>query len=201
MTQVFDSNNKAVPVTVVEAGPCPITQIKTIETDGYNAVQIGYQSKKTKRSSKAALGHAKKAGLEAAPRFVREVRCDEAPELSAGDVLDVTQFEEGQKIDVIGLTKGRGFQGVVKRFRVKGGPASHGSMFHRRIGSIGLCQWPGHVFKNQKMPGQMGQKQRTVQNLKIVKVDAEKNLLLVKGGIPGAIGDTVVVRAAIKTKK
>ena len=201
MTQVFDSNNKAVPVTVVKAGPCPVTQIKTVETDGYNAVQIGYESKKTKRSSKAALGHAKKAGLDAAPRFVREVRCDDAPELKAGDVLDVTQFEEGQKIDVIGLTKGRGFQGVVRLYKVKGGPASHGSMFHRRIGSIGLCQWPGHVFKNQKMPGQMGQKQRTVQNLKIVKVDAEKNLILVKGGIPGAVGDTVVVRGAIKAKK
>jgi len=201
MTQVYDGNNVAVPVTVVEAGPCPVVQVKTAETDGYNAVQIGYESKKAKRSSKAALGHAKKAGLEAAPRFVREVRCDGAPELAAGDVLDVTQFEEGQKVDVIGLTKGRGFQGVVRLYSVKGGPSSHGSMFHRRIGAIGLCQWPGHVFKNQKMPGHMGQKQRTVQNLKVVKVDAEKNLVLVKGGVPGAIGDTIVIRGAIKAKK
>ena len=128
------------------------------------------------------------------------MRCDGESEYKSGDVLDVSKFEEGQKIDIIGKTKGRGFQGVVKRFNVKGGPASHGSMFHRRIGSIGLCQWPGHVFKNQKMPGRMGGVQRTVQNLKIMKIDAEKNLILVKGGIPGPSGETVLVRAAIKSK-
>lgn len=200
MTQVFDSDNKVVPVTVVQAGPCPVLQVKTVETDGYNAIQIGYLTRKEKRSSKAALGHAKKAGV-ALPRVIREVRCDDGSEYAAGDVLDVSKFEEGQKVDVIGTTKGRGFQGVVKRFRTKGGPASHGSMFHRRIGSIGLCQFPGHVFKNQKMPGHMGAKQRTVQNLEIVKIDAERNLILVKGGIPGANGDTVLVRSAVKAKK
>ncbi|MCH6258340.1 50S ribosomal protein L3 [Puniceicoccaceae bacterium K14] len=197
MTQVFDSDNKVVPVTVVEAGPCPVLQVKTVETDGYNAIQIGYGEKKQKRASRAAQGHAKKAGVAPA-RTIREVRSADAPEQKAGDVLDVTLFEEGQKIDIIGNTKGRGFQGVMKRFNTKGGPASHGSMFHRRIGSIGLCQWPGHVFKNQKMPGHMGAKQRTVQNLKIVKIIPEKNLILVKGGIPGANGDTVLVRSAIK---
>ncbi len=200
MTQIYDSDNRVVPVTVIQAGPCPVLQVKTAETDGYHAVQIGYETKKEKRSSRAALGHAKKSGLETAPRAIREVRCDEGHELKSGDVLDVSLFEEGQKIDVIGSTKGRGFQGVMRRFNVKGGPASHGSMFHRRIGSIGLCQFPGHVFKNQKMPGHMGTKQRTVQNLKIVKIDAEKNLLLVKGGIPGANGDTVIIRSAIKGK-
>ncbi len=200
MTQIYDSDNRVVPVTVIQAGPCPVLQVKTAETDGYNAVQIGYESKKEKRSSRAALGHAKKSGLQAVPRTVREVRCDDDHEIKSGDVLDVSLFEEGQKIDVIGSTKGRGFQGVMRRYNVKGGPASHGSMFHRRIGSIGLCQFPGHVFKNQKMPGHMGTKQRTVQNLKIIKIDAEKNLLLVKGGIPGANGDTVIVRSAIKGK-
>lgn len=200
MTQVYDSDGRVVPVTVVQAGPCPVLQVKTVESDGYNAIQIGYQNKKEKNASKAEIGHAKKAGVSV-PRTVREVRCDDAPEYAAGDVLDVTKFEVGKKVDIIGATKGKGFQGVVRRFNTKGGPASHGSMFHRRIGSIGLCQWPGHVFKNQKMPGHMGAKQRTVQNLEIVKVDAEKNLILVKGGIPGANGDTVLVRDAIKRKK
>ncbi|OUW15458.1 MAG: 50S ribosomal protein L3 [Opitutales bacterium TMED158] len=198
MTQVYDGTVQ-VPVTVIQAGPCPVLQVKTTDSDGYNAIQIGYETKKEKRASKAERNHAKKHGV-AAPRAIREVRCDDAPEFASGDVLDVSKFEEGQKVDVIAATKGRGFQGVVKRFKVKGGPASHGSMFHRRIGSIGLCQWPGHVFKNQKMPGRMGGKQRTVQNLKIVKVDAEKNIILVKGGVPGNNGDTIVVRSAIKGK-
>jgi len=198
MTQLYDGTVQ-VPVTVIQAGPCPVLQVKTVETDGYNAIQIGYETKKEKRASKAEQNHAKKNGA-ATPRAIREVRCDSAPEYNSGDVLDVTKFEEGQKIDIIGITKGRGFQGVMKRFNVKGGPASHGSMFHRRIGSIGLCQWPGHVFKNQKMPGRMGGRQRTVQNLKVVKIDAEKNLILVKGGIPGANGDTILVRSAIKGK-
>ncbi len=198
MTQLYDGTVQ-VPVTVIQAGPCPVLQVKTADTDGYNAIQIGYETKKEKRASKAELNHAKKNGV-ATPRTIREVRCDGAPEYNSGDVLDVTKFEEGQKIDIIGVTKGRGFQGVMKRFNVKGGPASHGSMFHRRIGSIGLCQWPGHVFKNQKMPGRMGGRQRTVQNLKIMKIDAEKNLILVKGGIPGANGDTILVRSAIKGK-
>ncbi len=198
MTQIYDGTVQ-VSVTVIQAGPCPILQVKTTESDGYNAIQIGYETKKEKRASKAERNHAKKHGA-ATPRTIREVRTDASSEYAPGDVLDVTKFEEGQKIDIIGTSKGRGFQGVMKRFNVKGGPASHGSMFHRRIGSIGLCQWPGHVFKNQKMPGRMGGKQRTVQNLRIMKIDAEKNLILVKGGIPGANGDTVLVRSAIKGK-
>ncbi len=198
MTQIYDGTVQ-VSVTVIQAGPCSVLQVKTIESDGYNAIQIGYETKKEKRASKAERNHAKKNGV-ATPRTIREVRCDATPEYAPGDVLDVTKFEEGQKVDIIGITKGRGFQGVMKRFNVKGGPASHGSMFHRRIGSIGLCQWPGHVFKNQRMPGRMGGKQRTVQNLKIMKIDAEKNLILVKGGIPGANGETILVRSAIKGK-
>jgi len=201
MTQIFDENNVLVPVTVVSAGPCPVVQVKTVETDGYNAVQLGYSVKKTKNSSKAELNHAKKAGLEAAPRILDEVRLVEAPVVKPGDTVTVADFNEGQTVDVIGVSKGKGFSGVVKRFRVKGGPATHGSMFHRRIGSIGMRQTPGRVFKNKKMPGHMGSQRRTMQNLSIVKIDVDKNLLLVRGSIPGANGDTVVVRSAIKGQK
>ncbi len=178
-----------------------MVQVKTVESDGYNAVQLGYSSKKAKNTSKAERNHAAKAGLELAPRVLDEVRLAETPEVKSGDTVSVEDFKADQLIDVIGVTKGKGFAGVMKRFRVAGGPATHGSMFHRRIGSIGMCQTPGRVFKNQKMPGHMGSKRRTVQNLRIVSVDAEKNLLLVRGAIPGANGDTVVVRSAIKGQK
>lgn len=198
MTQVYDAQNVLVPVTVVEAGPCAVVQVKTTETDGYNAVQIGFAQKKTKNTAAGELGHAKKANLDQAPRVLSEVRLNAAPTLKVGDVVNVTAFAEGQLVDVVGVTKGKGFQGVVKRFRVAGGPASHGSMFHRRIGSVGMRQTPGRVWKNQAMPGHMGQEQRTVQNLRVVKIIAEKNLILVKGAIPGANGDDVIVRSAIK---
>ncbi len=198
MTQVYDAQNVLVPVTVVEAGPCPVVQVKTTENDGYNAVQIGFSKKKSKNTSSAEQAHAKKAGLEETPRVLSEVRLEAASELKVGDVVTVAAFTEGQTVDVIGITKGKGFQGVVKRFRVAGGPASHGSMFHRRIGSVGMRQTPGRVWKNQAMPGHMGQLRRTVQNLTIVKVIADKNILLVKGAIPGANGDDVIVRTAIK---
>src|ERR1043165_8183903 len=198
MTQVYDAQNVLVPVTVVEAGPCSVVQVKTVETDGYNAVQLGFTTKKPKNTSAAELAHAKKAGLDAAPRVLSEVRRTGAPTLKVGDVVTVTAFSEGQLVDVSGITKGKGFQGVVRRWRVAGGPASHGSMFHRRIGSVGMRQTPGRVWKNQSMPGHMGQLRRTVQNLTIVKVLADKNILLVKGAIPGANGDDVIVRTAIK---
>ncbi len=201
MTQIYGSDNQVVPVTVVQAGPCPVLQVKSVEIDGYNAIQIGFGAKKEKNSSKASLGHAAKAGVNAAPRVIREVRSSAAVDYKAGDVLDVTKFEVGKKVDVIGTSKGKGFAGVMKRFRVAGGPASHGSMFHRRIGSIGGRQWPGHVFKNQKMPGHMGAKQRTTQNLEVVSIDAERNIILIKGCVPGANGDTVLVRSSIKAKK
>jgi large subunit ribosomal protein L3 len=201
MTQVYDAQNVLVPVTVVEAGPCAIVQVKTTQTDGYNAVQLGFGAQKSKNASKAEANHAKKAGLDSTPRELSEVRLAEAPTLKAGDVVTVAAFTEGQMIDVIGISKGKSFQGVVKRFRVAGGPAAHGSMFHRRIGSIGMRQTPGRSWKNQRMPGHMGQDQRTVQNLRVVKIVADKNLLLVKGAIPGANGDIVIVRAAKKAKK
>ncbi len=152
MTQVYDAQNVLIPVTVVEAGPCAVVQVKTAATDGYNAVQIGFATRKTKNASKAELNHAKKAGLEQAPRVLGEVRLGAAPTVKVGDVVTVAAFQEGQLVDVIGVAKGKGFQGVVKRFRVAGGPAAHGSMFHRRIGSIGMRQTPGRTWKNQAMP-------------------------------------------------
>jgi len=199
MTQVFDDANRSIPVTVIEAGPCPVTQVKSDETDGYNAVQIGFRAQKAQRLSKAARGHFEKAGVEAQAEL-SEFRTNGDHELNVGDVLTVEHFEAGQKIDVIGTSKGRGFQGVVKRYGFAGGPASHGSMFHRRGGSYGMCQWPGHVIKGKKMPGHMGDVQRTVQNLTVVKVVPEKNLILIKGSVPGARGSLLTVRSAVKNK-
>ena len=198
MTQVYDAQNVLVPVSVVQAGPCSVVQIKTVEVDGYHAVQLGFAEKKAKNTAGGELGHAKKAGLELAPRVLAEVRLDAAATVKVGDIVNVTSFTEGMLVDVIGITKGKGFQGVVKRFRVAGGPATHGSMFHRRIGSVGMRQTPGRVWKNQRMPGHMGSEKRTVQNLRVVKIIADKNLILVKGAIPGANGDDVIVRTAIK---
>ncbi len=200
MTQVYDGSNALVPVTVVEAGPCPVVQVKTVESDGYNAVQLGFGSQKEQRLTNPALGHLKKAGVAPVGRL-SEVRLTAAPDVKAGDVVTVEIFEEGQLVDVIGTTKGKGFQGVVRRFRTAGGPASHGSMFHRRIGSIGMRQTPGRVWKNQPMPGHMGSVNRTVQNLKVVKVLADKNLLLVRGAIPGSNGSDVIIRSAKKAVK
>lgn len=198
MTQIYDAQNVLIPVSVVEAGPCAVVQVKTVATDGYNAVQIGFAQKKAKNTAAGEMGHAKKAGLENPPRVLGEVRLTAAPTLKVGDVVTVAAFSEGQLVDVSGITKGKSFQGVVKRFRVGGGPAAHGSMFHRRIGSIGMRQTPGRSWKNQRMPGHMGSEARTVQNLRVVKIIADKNLILVKGAIPGANGDDVVVRTAIK---
>jgi large subunit ribosomal protein L3 len=201
MTQVYDANNVIIPVTVVEAGPCSVVQVKTTENDGYEAIQLGYSQKKIKNTSKGELNHAKKAGLEVAPRVLTEIRLTEPSEAKPGDVVTVEAFSEGQVVDVLGVSKGKGFAGVVKRYRVKGGPATHGSMFHRRVGSVGMRQTPGRVFKNQIMPGQMGSKNRTVQNLRVVQVISDKNLILVKGAIPGANGDDVLVRTAIKGQR
>jgi large subunit ribosomal protein L3 len=201
MTQVYDGDNVLVPVTVVEAGPCPVVQVKSPEKDGYHAVQIGFLKTKAHRINDPETGHLKKAGVDA-HKLLREIRLDAASTVKAGDVITVDAvFKEGQIVDVIGVTKGKGFQGVVKRWRVNGGPAAHGSMFHRRIGSIGQRQTPGRTWKNQSMPGHMGQERRTVQNLRIVKIIPEKNLILVRGALPGAAGDDVVIRAAIKGGK
>lgn len=200
MTQVYNDQNVLVPVTVIEAGPCPVVQVKTDETDGYNAIQIGFGKRKASRTSKAQLGHFQKNGGSEPTQQLKEIRCNAAPEQKAGDILTVENIEEGSKVDVIGTTKGKGFQGVVRRYGFSGGPASHGSMFHRRGGSYGMCQWPGEVYKGRKMPGHMGQKQRTTQNLMVVKVIKEKNLILVKGSVPGANGETILIREAKKKR-
>jgi large subunit ribosomal protein L3 len=200
MSQVYDSENNVIPVTVVEAGPCIVVQVKTMEQDGYTAVQIGYNPDfKKPAKSKPLVGHYKKHGVEP-QAILGEFRISQEESYEAGHSLTVEKFEEGEKVDVIATTKGRGFQGVVKRWNFAGGPASHGSMFHRRGGSYGLCQWPGHVFKNKKMPGQMGAKSRTTQNLRVVKVLPEKNLILVKGSIAGHNGSLLTIRPAIKKK-
>jgi len=200
MTQVYSETGELLPVTVIEAGPCPVLQVKNLEKDGYSAIQIGFGPKKEKNTSKAAMGHFKKAGL-GPNRFVREIRLDEDSDLEAGSSLSVDIFSEAAKVDVIGVTKGRGFQGVVKRWNFAGGPASHGSMFHRRGGSYGMCQWPGKVIKGKKMPGHFGTDRRTVQNLKVVKVLSDKNLILVKGSVPGANGSMVIVRKPVKVAR
>jgi len=199
MTQVFDEDNRLVPVTVIEAGPCPVVQIKSASSDGYDAIQLGYGSQKSQRMSKAELGHLAIAKVDPVSTL-QEFRTNGSTELNVGDVLTVDKFEAGQKIDVIGTSKGRGFQGVVKRYGFAGGPASHGSMFHRRGGSYGMCQWPGHVIKGKKMPGHMGDVQRTVQNLQVVKVVADKNIILIKGSVPGSNGSLLTVRTAVKQK-
>ena len=200
MTQVYDGDNVLVPVTVVEAGPCPVVQVKTAEKDGYHAVQIGFRKTKAHRVNRPEAGHLAKSGAEP-HALLREVRLKGPAELKAGDVVTVgAVFKEGQLVDVIGVTKGRGFQGVVKIGHAAGGPAAHGSMFHRRIGAIGMRQTPGRTWKNQLMPGHLGSDRRTVQNLRVVKVIPEKNLVLVRGNVPGANGDVVVIRAAVKAR-
>lgn len=200
MTQVYDGANTLVPVTVIEAGPCPVTQIKTAQSDGYEAVQIGFGAQKEQRMTKPALGHFKKAGTENL-RKLAEFRVENASEFKLGDVITVAKFSEGQMVDVIGTTKGRGFQGVMKRYNFDGQPQTHGHMMHRRPGSVGCCQTPGHVYKGRKMPGHMGQVRRTTQNHPIVRILEDKNILLIKGSIPGAKGDIVIVRPAKKAKK
>ena len=200
MTQVYDGANTLVPVTVIEAGPCPVTQIKTAQSDGYEAVQIGFGAQKTQRMSKPELGHLKKAGAEPL-RKLAEFRVENASEFKLGDVITVAKFSEGQMVDIIGTTKGRGFQGVMKRYNFDGQPQTHGHMMHRRPGSVGCRQTPGHVYKGRKMPGHMGQVRRTTQNHPIVKILEDKNILLIKGSIPGAKGDIVIVRPAKKAKK
>src|SRR5258708_21481455 len=172
MTQVYDAQNVLVPVTVVEAGPCPVVQIKTVESDGYNAVQLGFGAQKAVRTSKAEANHAKKAGLATTPRVLNELRLAAAPDVKLGDIITVAIFTEGQIIDVLGVSKGKGFQGVVKRFRVAGGPAAHGSMFHRRIGSVGLRHTPGRAWKNQRTPRHTGTEFCTAPNTHVLKIIA-----------------------------
>ena len=197
MTQVFTADGVVVPVTVVEAGPVVVTQIKTMENDGYQAVQIGFDDVKEKAINKPKKGHLAKAGV--LKRNLKEFRVDSLEGYEVGQELKADVFAEGDKIDVSGISKGKGFQGPIKRHGQSRGPESHGSRYHRRPGSMGACSYPGRVFKNKKLAGHMGSVKVTVKNLEVVKVDAEKNLLLIKGAIPGAKGSVVTVKAALSS--
>lgn len=198
MTRVFTEDGQSVAVTVLEVTPNRITQVKTVETDGYSALQITYGEKKASRITQAEAGHFAKANVQAG-RGVQEFRTEES--FAVGEELTVAQFEAGQKVDVTGVSKGKGFQGGVKRWNFRTQDATHGnSLSHRVLGSIGQCQTPGRVWKGKKMAGHMGAEQVTTQSLEIVRVDAQNNLLLIKGAVPGATGSDVVVKPAVKAK-
>jgi large subunit ribosomal protein L3 len=193
MTRVFTEEGVAVPVTVVEAGPCPVVQVKTPETDGYDAIQLGFGSKKAKRAKKARLGHVAKAGLDTAPSILREFAPTEGEEYELGQKLTVELFETGDSVKVTGTTKGKGFQGVVKRYGFRGRPASHGHSMSRTPGSMGPGTDPSRVIKGKKLPGQMGNVRKTIRNIEVVKVDPERNLLFLKGGVPGSRNSYVLI--------
>ena len=199
MTQIFTEAGDVIPVTVVEAGPVVVTQIKTTEKEGYNAVQVGYGEVKEKSLNKPQKGHL--AAANVLKKHLKEFRMDSVEGYTVGQEIKADIFAAGEKIDVTGTSKGKGFQGPIKRHGQSRGPESHGSRYHRRPGSMGACSFPGRVFKNKKLAGHMGSVTVTVQNLEVVRVDAEKNLLLVKGAIPGAKGSVVTVKEAVKASK
>jgi large subunit ribosomal protein L3 len=194
MTQIFSDAGASVPVTVIEAGPCPVTQIRNGEADGYSALQLGWGERRKDKSTLAELGHVKQAGLEYAPRTLREFRVASADGYEVGQELTVEQFEQGDRIKVTGTTKGRGFQGVVKRHGFSGRPASHGHPKKRNPGSIGPGTNPSRVIKGRKMPGQMGGSQQTVRNLRVERVDSERNLIYIRGAVPGSRNSLVFIR-------
>ena len=197
MTQIFLEDGTKVPVTVVQAGPCFVVQKKTSESDGYSAVQLGFDSVSASDVTSPLRGHCSKAG-QGAFRYLREFKLETAQDLNIGDSLTIEQFEVGDFIDVTGTSIGKGFQGVIKRWNFKGGRSSHGSRFHRAPGSIGASATPSHVFKNKKMPGQMGNEKVTVQRLQVVRVDASENLLLIKGAVPGHRNNIVLIKQSVK---
>lgn len=201
MTQLFDEKGNIVPVTIIEAGPCYVTQVKTADSDGYNAVQIGFDEVPERKLTKGQIGHLKQAG---APRVrqLRELRYSEVPSHSLGDVIKSDIFKEGELVDVVGTSKGRGFAGAVKRHNFRGGPKTHGqSDRHRTPGSRGSGTTPGHTYLGARGPGHMGDERTSVQNLRVALVDPERNLLAVRGAVPGARGSLVLVREAAKAKK
>ncbi|MCP4645581.1 MAG: 50S ribosomal protein L3 [bacterium] len=197
MTRIFTDDGRWIEVTLVETGPCTVIQRKTTEIDGYEAVQLGYGEKKESKCRKPQRGHFAKA--ETSPkRYLKEFRVDAANELKMGDELRVDIFEAGERVDVTGTSKGKGFAGVIKRHNFGGGPGGHGSRFHRHPGSIGMSADPSKVAKGKKMPGQMGNKRVTVQGVEVVRVDSDKNLLLLRGSVPGAMGGLVEVKKTMK---
>lgn len=193
MTRIFNAEGAQVPVTVIEAGPCPVVQVRSDERDGYRAVQLGFGAQKTRRANRPDNGHAAKAGLEVAPSLMREFRIDNGEEYEVGQQLTVDLFEAGDLIKVTGKSKGRGFQGVVKRHGFAGRPGGHGHPMSRTPGSIGPGTDPSRVIKGKKLPGRMGGTRTTIRNLQVVRVDGERNLLFVKGGVPGARDGYVLI--------
>ncbi len=201
MTQLFDETGVVVPVTVIEAGPCYVTQVKTVEVDGYNAIQLGFEEVAERKLTKGQKGHLQKAGTPTVRRL-REMRFDDAAQYNLGDVIKADIFQDGDLVDVIGISKGKGFAGGVKRHGFAGGPKTHGqSDRHRATGSRGAGTTPGHTWPGSRAPGHMGSDQVTVQNLKIALVDAERNLIAIRGAVPGPRGGLVLVRAAKKAQK
>ena len=197
MTQIFDNKGKVIPVTVIEAGPCVVAQVKSVETDGYNAIQLGFGDVKESKLNKAEKGHFAKANI-AAKKHLREFRVDSVEGVTVGTEFTVSEFAEGDKLDIQGTSKGKGFQGVIKRHGQHRGPMGHGSMYHRRPGSMGPTSTPGRVFKGKKLPGHMGKVTVTIQNLDVIKVDTDKNVVLVKGSVPGPKGAILKLRQSVK---
>lgn len=199
MTQVFAEDGRCIPVTVIEAGPCVVVQKKTVDKDGYNAIQVGFGPVEVAKSNRATVGHCKKAG-QGVFRYLREFRLDDVDQYSVGDQISADIFTPGDIVDVTGTSIGKGYQGVVKRWGFKGGRSTHGSRFHRAPGSIGCSATPSRVFKNKKMPGQLGNERVSVQRLQVVRVDSADNLLLIKGAIPGASNGLVIIKDSIKVR-
>ena len=199
MTQIFTEHGEVIPVTVVEAGPVVVTQVKTTENDGYTAIQVGLGDAKEKSLNKPQKGHL--AAANTLKKHLKEFRVDSVEEYTVGQEIKADLFAAGELIDVTGISKGKGFQGPIKRHGQSRGPETHGSRYHRRPGSMGACSYPGRVFKNKKLAGHMGSVKVTVQNLEVVRVDADKNFILVKGAIPGAKGSVVTIKEAVKASK
>ena len=197
MTQIFDEQGKVIPVTVIEAGPCVVAQVKTNETDGYNAIQLGFGDVKESKLNKPEIGHFTKSKLTL-KKHLREFRVDSVDGVKVGDELKADVFTKGDKVDIQGTSKGKGFQGVIKRHRQSRGPMGHGSMYHRRPGSMGSTSTPGRVFKGKNLPGHMGANTITIQNLEVVAVDLDKNVILVKGSVPGVNGAILKIKSSVK---
>ena len=200
MTQLFTEDGVVIPVTVLEAGPITVVQKKTVENDGYNAIQVGFVDAKEKLVNKPMKGHFAKAGVDS-KKYLREFRLDDDSAYDVGAVIKADVFAEGDKVDVTGISKGHGYAGTVKRWGTHRGPMAHGSGYHRGVGSMGACSYPGKVMKGKKLPGHFGVDKVTVQNLDIVKVDEEKNLILVKGAVPGPKGGIVTIKNTVKCGK
>lgn len=197
MTQIFGENGEMIPVTVLQAGPCAVTQIKTIENDGYEAIQVGFVDKREKLVTKPMKGHFTKAGVSY-KRYVREFKFENVADYSIADEIKADIFEAGDKVDVTAVSKGKGFQSAIKRHGQSRGPMTHGSKYHRHAGSNGACSSPSKVFKGKKMPGHMGHRKVTIQNLEIVRADANENLILVKGAVPGPKKALVTIKESVK---